>query len=153
MQGEDCLADQKSEVTDRDLEAIMSEQQRFADVERLYRLDKVSVTCGDQETPQATISLLCPDGAAKTETAKGTGPVDAVCKAVDRILGMPINLTEFAVSSVTEGIDALGEVTMRVEADDGRVYSGRGSSTDIIVASARAYVNAVNRMLAMSQPG
>ena len=50
------------------------------------------------------------------------------------------------------GIDALGEVTMRVEADDGRVYSGRGSSTDIIVASARAYVNAINRMLAMSRP-
>ncbi|MBM3956620.1 MAG: 2-isopropylmalate synthase, partial [Gemmatimonadetes bacterium] len=97
-------------------------------------------------------TLACPDGSTKTETAEGTGPVDAVCKAVDRILGMAINLTEFSVSAVTEGIDALGEVTMRVEADDGRVYSGRGSSTDIIVASARAYVNAINRMLAMTKP-
>jgi len=145
------LGDQKSEVTDRDLEALMSEQQRLSDVERLYRLDGVSVVCGDRQSPEATVTLVCPDGVARTETAEGTGPVDAVCKAVDRILGMPINLTEFSVSSVTEGIDALGDVMMRVEADDGRVYSGRGSSTDIIVASARAYVNAVNRMLAMSQ--
>lgn len=147
------LGDQKSEVTDRDLEALMAEQHRFADVERGYRLGKVSVTCGDQQPPQATITLVCPDGSTRTEKGEGTGPVDAVCKAVDGILGMPINLTEFSVSSVTEGIDALGEVTMRVQADDGRVYSGRGSSTDIIVASARAYVNAVNRMLAMSRSG
>ncbi len=147
------LGDQKSEVTDRDLEALMSEQQRFSDVERAYRLVNVSVICGDRQTPEATVTLVCPDGTEKTETSAGTGPVDAVCKAVDGILDMPINLIEFSVSSVTEGIDALGEVTMRVEADDGRVYAGRGSSTDIIVASARAYVNAVNRMLAMSRNG
>lgn len=147
------LGDQKSEVTDRDLEALMSEQQRRSDVERAYRLEKVKVVCGDEETPTATITLGCPDGTSRTETAEGTGPVDAVCKAVDRILEMPINLTEFSVSSVTEGIDALGEVTMRVEADDGRVYAGRGSSTDIIVASATAYVNAINRMLAMARTG
>jgi 2-isopropylmalate synthase len=72
--------------------------------------------------------------------------VDAVCKAIDSIVKLPITLTEFSVNSVTEGIDALGEVTIRIERD-GQVYTGRGSSTDIVVASAKAYVNAINRML------
>lgn len=144
------LADQKNEVTDLDLEALMSEQHRFVDVERAYQLEKVSVTCGDQATPHATISLRRPDGSILTESADGTGPVDAVCKAIDMMLERPVELTEFSVSSVTEGIDALGEVTIRVRADDAQIYAGRGSSTDIVAASAKAYVNAINRVLAMT---
>ena len=147
------LADQKSEVTDRDLEALMSEQHRFTDVERAYRLEKVSVSAGDQDTPNATISLRRPAGDVATETAEGTGPVDAVCKAIDKMLERPVELTEFAVSSVTEGIDAIGEGTIRVRADDGQIYAGRGGDTDIIVASAKAYVNAINRVLAMTTVG
>jgi 2-isopropylmalate synthase len=87
-----------------------------------------------------------PDGGTKTATAEGTGPVDAVCKAVDQIVEQSCNLTEFAVASVTDGIDAIGEVTIRVEDEAGHIYAGRGGDTDIIVASAKAYINAINRM-------
>ena len=144
------LADQKKEVTDRDLEALMSEQHRFADIERAYRVDNVQVTAGDVEVPSATITLTAPDGHQRSNTSQGTGPVDAVCKAIDGMVDEEIELTEFAVNSVTEGIDALGEVTIRVRGQDGHIYAGRGSSTDIVVASAKAYVNAINRVLAMA---
>ncbi|MCH7740144.1 MAG: 2-isopropylmalate synthase [Chloroflexi bacterium] len=144
------LADQKKEVTDHDLEALMSEQHRFADIERAYRVDNVQVTAGDVEVPSATITLTAPDGHQRSNTSLGTGPVDAVCKAIDGMVDEEIELTEFAVNSVTEGIDALGEVTIRVRGRDGHIYAGRGSSTDIVVASAKAYVNAINRVLAMA---
>ena len=144
------LADQKSEVTDRDLEALMSEQHRSTDVERAYRLEKVSVTAGNHDSPTATVTLQKPSGDIVTKNADGTGPVDAVCKAIDKMLDRPVELTEFSVNSVTEGIDAIGEVTIRVRADDGQIYAGRGGDTDIIVASAKAYVNAINRVLAMT---
>jgi 2-isopropylmalate synthase len=90
--------------------------------------------------------LDCPDGETRTVDSKGTGPVDAVCKAIDLVVNLDIELTEFAVSAVTEGIDSLGEVTIRVS-KDGSVYSGRGSDSDIVVASAKAYVNAINRLI------
>jgi 2-isopropylmalate synthase len=73
--------------------------------------------------------------------------VDAVYKAINRVVGVQNRLTEFSVQSVTAGIDAIGEVTIRIEAD-GRTYTGHGANTDIIVASSRAYVNALNKMLA-----
>ena len=69
-----------------------------------------------------------------------------VCKAIDQIVEQKCNLTEFAVASVTDGIDAIGEVTIRVEDAEGHIYAGRGGDTDIIVASAKAYINAINRM-------
>ena len=83
--------------------------------------------------------------------ALGTGPVDAVYKAINRIIQVDNELTEFHVKSVTEGIDAQGEVTIRVEGG-GRSYTGRGADTDIIVASAKAYMNALNRMIAAENP-
>jgi 2-isopropylmalate synthase len=82
-----------------------------------------------------------------TDASTGTGPVDAVYKAINRIVQVPNRLTEFRVDSVTEGIDAIGDVTIRIEKDE-MIYVGRGSDTDIIVASARAYMNALNRLLA-----
>ena len=97
-------------------------------------------------TPSATVTVGLPNGESKTVTAQGTGPVDAVCKAVDQIVEPKCNLTEFAVASVTDGIDAIGEVTIRVEDAEGHIYAGRGGDTDIIVASAKAYINAINRM-------
>ena len=83
-----------------------------------------------------------------TDASTGTGPVDAVCKAIDRIVQESNVLTEFRVGSVTEGIDAIGDVTIRIE-KDGNTYVGRGSDTDIIVASAKAYMNALNRLLSI----
>jgi 2-isopropylmalate synthase len=91
---------------------------------------------------------MTPTGKVKSDSSIGTGPVDAVCKAIDKIIKIPgIKLTEFTVKSVTEGIDAIGEVLIRVE-NNGITYTGRGADTDIIVASAKAYVNALNRVVA-----
>jgi 2-isopropylmalate synthase len=86
------------------------------------------------------------------DAALGTGPVDAVYKAINRLVGVANNLTEFTVTSVTEGIDAIGEVLIRIESD-GVTYTGRGADTDIIVASAKAYTNALNRLLAAKKAG
>ncbi len=138
------LADKKKEVTDRDLEAIVGEELRT--VSETYHLEQVQVSCGDPSMPTASVRLTGPDGDKLADAAQGTGPVDAVYKAINRIVKVPNELTEFSVKSVTEGIDAIGEVTIRIESE-GMKYSGRGAHTDIIVASARAYMNALNRLL------
>jgi 2-isopropylmalate synthase len=104
------------------------------------------VSCGDHATPTATVRLIAPDGAVLADAALGTGPVDAVYKAINRIIQVPNVLTEFTVKSVTRGLDAQGEVIIRIESDE-RTYVGRGADTDIIVASAKAYMNALNRLL------
>ena len=140
------LADKKREVTDRDLEALMNDQRRTFN--ETYTLDHVQVTCGDHEVPTATVRLVGPDGVARTDAATGTGPVDAVYQAINRVIQVPNTLTEFSIRSITEGIDAVGEVTIRIQSGD-QVYVGRGSDTDIMVASAKAYMNALNRLLSM----
>lgn len=139
------LADKKKEITDRDIESLVAEERRtFIEV---YHLDHVSVSCGNATIPTATVRLIGPGGKVLADAALGTGPVDAVYKAINRIVGVPNKLTEFSVNSVTEGIDAIGEVLIRIESD-GVTYTGRGAATDIIVASAKAYMNALNRLLA-----
>jgi 2-isopropylmalate synthase len=140
------LADKKMEVDDRDLEAIVTDNMRPLD-DALWRLDLVQVSAGDHATATATLRLVDPEGNIRTDAATGTGPVDAVYRAMNRITGISPKLTEFSVNSVTEGIDAQGEVTIRIEDAELRTYSGRSADTDIIVASARAYMNALNRML------
>ena len=139
------LADKKKEVTDRDIESIIAQELRT--VSEVYHLDCVQVSCGDKGIPTASVRLIGPDGQVLADAALGTGPVDAVCKAINRLVGIPNELTEFTVKSVTEGIDAIGEVLIRIESD-GVTYTGRGADTDIIVASAKAYMNALNRLLA-----
>jgi 2-isopropylmalate synthase len=141
------LADKKREVTDRDIESLIAEKMRTSAVAEVYHLDHIAVSCGDHSMPTATVRLIAPDGQAKADAALGTGPVDAIYEAINRIIQVPNKLTEFSVKSVTEGIDAIGEVLIRIESD-GVTYSGRGADTDIIVASAKAYMNALNRLLA-----
>ncbi|PKH45338.1 2-isopropylmalate synthase [Dehalococcoides mccartyi] len=138
------LADKKKDVTDRDIEALVAEELRTT-VE-LYHLDRIQVTSGDRGIPTAAVRLTTPNGGAVEDASLGSGPVDAVYKAINRIVNVPNKLTEFSVKSVTAGIDALGEVLIRIESD-GVTYTGRGSDTDIIVASAKAYMNALNRLL------
>jgi 2-isopropylmalate synthase len=140
------LADKKRDVTDKDIESVVAQDKRtIADT---FNLDRIQVTCGDRGIPTAAVSLMTPTGKVKSDSSIGTGPVDAVCKAIDKIIKIPgIKLTEFTVKSVTEGIDAIGEVLIRVE-NNGITYTGRGADTDIIVASAKAYVNALNRVVA-----
>ena len=140
-----ALADKKKEVYDEDLEALVGESERT--VNEVYHLEQVHVTCGEPGIPTATVELRDADGNELIDSSHGTGPVDAVYKAINRIVDVENELTEFSVQSVTRGIDALGEVTIRVRAGDGRIFTGRGAHSDIIVASAKAYTNALNRLL------
>ena len=144
------LADKKREVTDRDLEILMDEEKRVSTEPISYTLDQVHFSSGDHDIPTATVRLVGPNGETSTDASTGNGPVDAVCKAIDRVIGCSCTLVDFSVQSVTEGLDSIGTVTMRVE-NQGRTFSGRGASTDIIVASAKAYLSAVNRMLAADE--
>ncbi|UCH43030.1 MAG: 2-isopropylmalate synthase [Dehalococcoidales bacterium] len=142
------LADKKPEITDRDIESLVAEEKRT--VSQVYHLDRLQVTCGDRGIPTAAIRLIGPEGQILADASLGTGPVDAVYKAINRLVGVSNTLTEFSVKSVTEGIDAIGEVLIRIESE-GITYTGRGADTDIIVASAKAYINALNRLLADNQ--
>tara|TARA_Y100001968_G_scaffold328791_1_gene376655 strand:- start:10759 stop:12396 length:1638 start_codon:yes stop_codon:yes gene_type:complete len=139
------LADRKREITDRDLEAIVSEQVQLP--ESKFQLKLVQVSCGNTSKPTATITLFDTEELTEeTTVALGTGPVDAVCKALNTLAKVPNELIEFSVKSVTEGIDALGEVTIRIR-NNGRIYSGHSADTDVVVAAANAYVNALNRLI------
>ena len=139
------LADRKREITDRDLEAIVSEQVQLP--ESKFQLKLVQVSCGNESKPTATITLFDTEELVEnTMVAIGTGPVDAVCEALNTLAKVPNELIEFSVKSVTEGIDALGEVTIRIR-NNGRIYSGHSADTDVVVASANAYVNALNRLI------
>lgn len=150
FQGFKTLADKKKDITDRDIESLIAEELRT--LTEVYHLDHVEVSCGDHNIPTATVRLIGPDGQILADAALGTGPVDAVYKAINRIVGIPNRLTEFTVKSITEGIDAIGEVLIRIESE-GVTYTGRGASTDIIVSSAKAYMNALNRLLAARKCG
>ena len=139
------LADRKREITDRDLEAIVSEQVQLP--ESKFQLKLVQVSCGNESKPTATITLFDTEELIEnTVVALGTGPVDAVCEALNTLAKVPNELIEFSVKSVTEGIDALGEVTIRIR-NNGRIYSGHSADTDVVVAAANAYVNALNRLI------
>ena len=144
FQGFKRLADKKKDITDRDIESLIAEELRT--ITEVYHLDHVEVSCGDHNIPTATVRLVGPGGQVLADAALGAGPVDAVYKAINRIVGIPNKLTEFTVKSITEGIDAIGEVLIRIESG-GVTYTGRGAATDIIVASAKAYMNALNRLL------
>jgi 2-isopropylmalate synthase len=139
------LADKKKEVYDEDLEALVGESERT--LNDVYHLGAVQVVCGEPGIPTATVELIDRDGNHLVDSSHGTGPVDAVYKAINRMIDVENDLTEFSVKAVTRGIDALGEVTIRVRAADGSVFTGRGAHSDIIVASAKAYTNALNRLL------
>ncbi|MGA9379828.1 MAG: 2-isopropylmalate synthase [Phormidium sp.] len=139
------VADKKKEISDWDLEAIVNDEIQQAP--ELFRVELVQVSCGSNARPTATVTLRTPEGEELTDAAIGTGPVDAVYKAINRVVNVPNQLIEFSVQSVTAGIDAIGEVTIRLKYGD-RIFSGHSANTDIIVASAQAYVNALNRLYA-----
>lgn len=139
------LADRKKEVTDEDLHSLMGERER--EEHALYTLKATQISCGQPSTPTATVTVIDPFGKERTACAFGTGPIDAVVKAIDSIVDANCKLEDYNVQSVTSGIDALGEVTVRISSANGDVYSGRGSECDITVSSAKAYLNAINRML------
>ncbi|MFM2303034.1 MAG: hypothetical protein RLZZ135_439 [Cyanobacteriota bacterium] len=139
------VADKKKTITDRDLEAIVNDEIKQAP--EIFTLERVQVSCGDPLQPTATVTVRMPNGEESTDAAIGTGPVDAIYKAINRVVDVPNELIEFSVQSVTAGIDAIGEVTIRLKYNN-RTYSGYAANTDIIVASAQAYINALNRLSA-----
>ena len=118
-------------------------------VEEAWRLESVNVTTGTNATPTASIKLVGPDGTIHTAAETGTGPVDAVYRTIRSITGVEDTLEEYSVTSITEGLDAQGEVTIRINIDDA-THTGRAADQDILVASAQAYVNALNRHFAGS---
>jgi 2-isopropylmalate synthase len=155
------LADKKKVVTDADIQAIITDE--IYQPPEIWKLNYIQVSCGDRSTPTATVSLTGPDGVTYEDAALGTGPVDAVYQAISRIIGIESTLIEFAINAVTEGLDAVAETTIRIQPHNGeqdyrvnpqtdrpyaRTFSGHGASTDIIVASARAYISALNKLLA-----
>ncbi len=141
------LADKKIEVDNRDLIAIVTDQASTVEVGR-WTLESVQVTTGNHVTPTATVTVSGPEG-TRTEATTGDGPVNAICQAMNRITGLAPRLDEYLVKAVTERSEAQGEVTVRVE-QDGRTWTGRAVDTDVIVASAKAYLSALNRMVAVT---
>ncbi len=149
------VADKKKTVDTRDLEALVADEVRMF-FEESYHLEQIQVTCGDHAIPTATVKIRGPDGQVYCDAGHGTGPVDAVYRAINRVIGQANELIEFSVEAVTEGIDAVGRVTIRIQAEEPvsengvprRVFSGHGADNDIVVASAKAYMFALNRLIA-----
>ena len=141
------IADRRKCVTDADLEVLVRDD--LPELAEAFTLDALHVGCGTLGMPTATIRLRGRDGVIRAHASIGTGPVDAAYKAIDALVGAPATLLEYSVHSVTEGIDALGHVSVRVRDSRGRVVHGAGADTDIIVASVQAYLRAMNRICAL----
>lgn len=143
------IGDKKKFVYDDDLTALAED--RITEVPETWSLDYLHVTSGSRTVPTATIQLRTAGRGKAVETVQdasiGDGPVDAVLKAIDRLTRTKGKLLDYALRAVSQGMDALGEVTTKVDFGDGQVVTGRGASTDVIEASARSYLNAVNRYL------
>ena len=136
------LADKKKEIFDEDLETIVDEE--LSKVTEEFRLEHFHISSGDEVKPQAVIKLKS-HGKTMEAASTGDGPVDACYKAIDKMTGSSGKLLDYQIRSVTSGKDALGEVSVKISFK-GRVVSARGASTDIIEASIKAYVNAVNKI-------
>ena len=138
------LADKKHEVYDEDLQALVTDAYLTAENERV-KLLYLRVCSETGETPSAQVTLSV-DGEERKATADGGGPVDASFKAIESILQTGTDLLLYSVNNITSGTDSQGEVTVRVS-KSGRIVNGQGADTDIVIASAKAYVNALNKVL------
>jgi len=137
------LADRKKDISDKDIEALV--QEKVAKIPEVFQLETYQISSGDKVVSTATISVKR-NGNVYTEAATGSGPIDAAFKAMERAVGFTLNLEDYSLKAVTGGKDALGEVIVRVS-KNGNAFVGRGVSTDIIEASVRAYLNAINKAL------
>lgn len=139
------LADKKKEVTDEDLVALVEGE--IMSIPATFELEYMHISSGTSVIPTATLSLK-KDGELLEDAACGDGPVDAIYKAVEKITGMNSTLLLYNISAVTGGKDALGEVTVKIQPNgSSKIYLGRGVSTDVLEASAKAYINAVNKVV------
>jgi 2-isopropylmalate synthase len=144
------LADRKKEIFDEDIAAIINNEVRS--VEKMFDLNYLLVACGTGTLPTASVRVRVRDQ-IRQAAAYGDGPVDAAYEAIRQAVGKAPKLISYSIRAITEGKDALGETTVRIENEQGRRFIGRGVSTDIIEASAKAYVDAINRMVAAETNG
>jgi len=138
------VADKKKEVFDEDVAALVSDEIRV--VEQVYVLDYLHVASGTGTLPTASVKIRV-RGETKIAVAFGDGPVDAAYEAIRQAMDLRPKLEEYSIRAVTAGAEALGEAMVRIR-ENGRTFVGRGVSTDIIEASAKAYVDAVNHLVA-----
>jgi 2-isopropylmalate synthase len=138
------LADKKHEIFDEDLQALVTESGQETGNEWL-KLVSLKVCSETGETPHADVTLWL-DGEEKQVSCSGSGPVDASFKAIEALVNSGTELELYSVSNITSGTDSQGEVTVRLKLD-GRIVNGQGADTDIVIASAKAYVNAVNKII------
>ncbi len=137
------LADKKHEIFDEDLQALVTEEGLEHAAER-FKMVTLHVCSQTGETPKATVTLSV-NGEEETAVAEGSGPVDATFKAIERIVQCGGQLQLYSVSNITSGTDAQGEVTVRIE-KGGRIVNGHGADTDIVIASAKSYIMALNKL-------
>jgi 2-isopropylmalate synthase len=142
------LADKKKDVTERDIMALASEE--FKQVEnKYYTIEGLKLETGTDIEPTAEISVNYLDKEKITKKSSGNGPVDAIFKTIDALVdkqSLNLELLDYIVHAVTEGTDALGEVTVRIKRDN-HIFTGYGADTDVMYASAEAYLNAINKLL------
>ncbi len=139
------LADKKKEIFDEDLEAIIADE--VYTIPAKYELEYMNVTSGLEGIPTATIRLKTDDDKEIVEAGIGVGSVDSVYKTIDKMVEDNYQLIDYIVKSVTGGTDALADVTVKLESETGDIYTGRGASLDIVEASAKAYLNAINKLV------
>src|SRR5581483_11075486 len=141
------LADKKHDIFDEDLQALVTEEGLEHGNER-YRLAALKVCSQTGTTPLAEVTIVV-DGVEHPARAPGSGPVDAAFKAIDSVVQSGTQLQLYSVNNITSGTDSQGEVTVRLE-KGGRIVNGHGADTDIVIASAKAYLNALNKLIAPS---
>ncbi|MFL6711833.1 MAG: alpha-isopropylmalate synthase regulatory domain-containing protein, partial [Sulfurifustis sp.] len=139
------LADKKHDIFDEDLQALVTEEGIEHDNEH-FRLGFLKVCSQTGTIPEAEITVIV-DGVERAVRASGSGPVDASFKAIESVAQSGAQLQLYSVNNITSGTDSQGEVTVRLE-KGGRIVNGHGADTDIVIASARAYLNALNKLLA-----
>lgn len=144
------LSDRKKMITDEDLLSILTEKQVEASDQQIYELQSIQVQYGTMNTPTATVALKIEDGSIKEEAATGSGSVEAIYNTIERIIDKPLQLKDYSLHTVGAGRDALVEVFVKVTMD-GTESTGRGIAQDILEASSKAYVNAVNRIIHLKQ--
>jgi 2-isopropylmalate synthase len=139
------IGDKKKFVYDEDLVTLVEGQ--ITEVPETWKLEYLHVTSGNKTVPTATVGLrkVAEGSEIEQDASIGDGPVDAALRAIDRLTKTNGKLMDYALRAVSQGKDAVGEVTVKVDFGDGELISGKGASTDVIEASARAYLNAVNR--------
>ena len=140
------LADKKREVTNQDLESLMSNQKRSERSAGQFELVSIDIESGSNKNPTVKIDIKnTQNNKIKRSTSTGTGPVDAIYKAINKQIDLKVILNEWRIEAVTEGIDAIGDAIVKLE-HEGSLVVGRGSDTDILVASAKAYIDGLNKL-------